>query len=183
VPIDGQVKRALEGLEGTGFIWPDSPPRGGNASVAARLYLDEHQHSPAVAVDIDLFRRRRRWSELPVSVGSIVGTSRSSPIAQRGRRRFHLRGETRPARTVRIAGACRTIPRRACRSRAARAATSRPSTSSSARSRLRGADLDALAASLPDVGTQLESRRARQGRRALRGATLTTAARSTTASE
>jgi hypothetical protein len=157
VPIDGQVKRGLEGLEGTEFIWPDFSPSGGNASVAARLYMEEEQRTPAITVDIDLFGVDGAWLDLPVPVRGIDGhlTILADPRRPVGVG-FRLRGETATGSNVSIAGRVQDDPAPQLEDRPWRERRIQAFDVVLGTFPLRGADFDALAASLPEVGEQIE---------------------------
>ncbi|MCC7012296.1 MAG: hypothetical protein IT454_07035 [Planctomycetes bacterium] len=73
IPVDAAMERALLGIPGAEFIFPEFNPSGGSASILARLVRREGYRYPAAEVVVELFGCDGEWNELPIGLRDVGG--------------------------------------------------------------------------------------------------------------
>lgn len=155
IPVDGALREAFGGLEGTDFIWDEFSPEGGSLSVAVRLVREPHHRVPASRVSVELFGVDGRWREIPVPLDDVRG-------------RIEFLGDPRLVHGVAFDLACRTPL--GARVHAAGRVQDDPGAPPGAPGEralevisleadgllLKGGDRDAIVGALPEVGTAID---------------------------
>lgn len=165
IAVGEPLRRAIEGLPGTAWIWPAFAPKGGSIDGSGRLMYTDALHGVAGGFDVRPRDIALAWEVLPVAVERAQGRLglHFDPRLLFGVD-FELQGATATAESLRAAGRIQQDPGLA-RPRSAAAPTPAEIAEQELLTdieilvrgmSLRGSDREVIAATWPGVGTALD---------------------------
>ena len=155
IPIDDALREALQGLRGTGFIWPTFRPEGGSGSFETHMMLSERTDRLATHLSFEFEGARAAFADLPVPLADAKGRvellfeSRGAGIG------FELEGRSATSDRISVRGRLQDDP--GWRGEGGRDRWQVTEVQVAVENiALRGADRDILTARLPGVGFALD---------------------------
>lgn len=160
LPIDSQLRAALEGLRATDWIWPTFSPHpskgGGSVSAQGRIFRTQETRHPVSRFGVDLRGIDLNWEEVPVPLqggqGRLILGFDPRMASAVG---FELSGTTPTSDAIRVRGRFQDDPNRTAGD-GNRGRQIQSFEISADNLSLRGIDRNALVAQWPGVGTALE---------------------------